>query len=174
LEIGICVCYFAMALGKNFVVAARLSAALVLLGAVTVLGADLPARAEPEAIVHSSTDGPSLLTMRVVDGDTIENTASGVRYRLQNVEAASDSDQGACASERDEALRATAAAEQLIGRARTLTIAPTGRFDSAGQPLVFVSLDGRDLGELLMAQGAVRPARAHAASWCDAAGDLLL
>jgi endonuclease YncB( thermonuclease family) len=163
-----------MALGKKYAVAAKLSAALVLLGAVTVLCADLPARAEPEAIVHSSADGPSILSMRVIDGDTIENTASGIRYRLQNVEAASDSDQSACASERDEALRATAAAEQLIGRARTLAIAPTGRSDAAGQPLVFVSLDGRDLGELLMAQGAVRPARTPTASWCDAAGDLLL
>jgi endonuclease YncB( thermonuclease family) len=57
--------------------------------------------------------------------------------------------------------RATAAAEALIGRARTLTVAPTGRFDTAGRAIVFVSLDGRDLGELLIAQGAARPARAE-------------
>jgi len=162
-----------MALGKTFVVAARLSAALVLLGAVTVLCADLPARAEPEA-QHAAANAPSALTMRVIDGDTIENTVSGVRYRLQNIEAAPDGDQAVCASERDEGARATAAAEQLVGRARTLTVTPTGRFDAAGQPLVFVSLDGRDLGELLMAQGAARPARARAEPWCDATGDLLL
>ncbi len=163
-----------MALGKTFVVAARLSAALVLLGAVTVLCADLPARAEPEAALHAGADGASVLTMRVIDGDTIENTVNGVRYRLQNIEAAPDSDQAVCASERDEGARATAAAEQLVGRARTLIVTPTGRFDPAGQPLVFVSLDGRDLGELLMAQGAARPARERVEPWCDAAGDLLL
>jgi len=163
-----------MALGKTFVVAARLSAAVVLLGAVTVLGADLPARAEPEALTHNSANGPSVLTMRVVDGDTIENTVNGVRYRLDNIEAAPANDATTCASERDEAARATAAAEQLVGRARKLTVTPTGRLDSAGQPLVFVSLDGRDLGELLMAQGAARPARTHAEPWCDSAGDLLL
>src|SRR5690348_11466409 len=136
-----------MALGKHFVVAARLSAALVLLGAVTVLCADLPARAESEALPHGPASGPSVLTMRVIDGDTLENTISGVRYRLQNVEAPDDQ-AAACSSAREEGARATAAAEQLVGRARTLTVAPTGHFDPAGQPFVFVSLDGRDLGEL--------------------------
>lgn len=163
-----------MALGKHFVAAARLSAALALLGAVAVLCADLPARAEPEALLRTAANGPSVLTMRVIDGDTIENTISGVRYRLQNIEAASDSDQAACSSERDEGARATAAAEQLVGRARTLTVTATGRFDPAGRPLVFISLDGRDLGELLMAQGAARPARAHGQPWCGATRDLLL
>jgi micrococcal nuclease len=163
-----------MALGKTFVVAARLSAALVLLGAATALCADLPARAEPEVIAHSPAGAPSLLTMRVLDGQTLENTMNGVRYRLDNIEAASATDQAACATERDEAARATAAAEQLVGRARALIITPTGRFNAAGQPLVFVSLDGRDLGELLMAQGAARPARARTAPWCAATGDLLL
>src|SRR6185312_13941843 len=126
-----------MALGKHFVVAARLSAALALLGAVTVLCADLPARAEPEALVHATGDGPSILTMRVIDGDTLENTVSGVRYRLQNIEAAPDNDPAACPSERDEAARATAAAEQLVGRARTLSLTQTGHVDPAGRPFVF-------------------------------------
>jgi len=139
-----------------------------------VLCADLPARAESEVAAHGPANGASILTMRVIDGDTIENTTNGVRYRLDNIEAARDSDQAVCASERDEGARATAAAEQLVGRARTLTVTPTGRFDGAGQPLVFVSLDGRDLGELLMAQGAARPARARAEPWCDAGGALLL
>jgi endonuclease YncB( thermonuclease family) len=163
-----------MALGKHFVVAARLSAALILLGAVTVLCADLPARAEAELPPHAAANGPSILTMRVIDGDTLENTTNGVRYRLENVDAAPTGDQAACASERDLGERAAAAAEQLVGRARAVSLTPTGRLDQAGEPLVFVSLDGRDLGELLMAQGAARPARARAQPWCDTAGDLLL
>ena len=164
-----------MALGKNLVIAARLSAAVVLLGAVTVLCADLPARAEAEPPTHAApATGPSVLSMRVVDGDTIENTVSGIRYRLENVDAAPTGDAAGCASERALGERAAAAAEQLLGRARTLALTPTGRFDQAGKPLVFVSLDGRDLGELLMAQGAARPARARAEPWCDTAGDLLL
>lgn len=112
--------------------------------------------------------------MRVVDGDTIENTANGVRYRLQNVDAAPTGDAADCASERVQGERAAAAVEQLLGRARTLALTATGRFDQTGQPMVFVSIDGRDLGELLMAQGAARPARARAEPWCDTAGDLLL
>ncbi len=163
-----------MALGKPFVVAARLSAALVLLGAAIVLCADLPARAAPEAIVRRSGADPSILTINVIDGDTLLNTANGVRYRLENIEAAPDGDQSACASERAEGARATAAAEQLVARTRTLIVTPTGRYDGAGLPLVFVSLDGRDLGELLMAQGAARPARERAEPWCDASGALLL
>ena len=164
-----------MALGKSFVVAARLSAAVVLLGAATVLCADLPARAEAELPPHAATaNGPSILTMRVIDGDTLENTTNGIRYRLDNVDAAPTGDQAGCASERDLGERAAAAAEQLVGRARAVSLAPTGRLDPAGAPLVFVSLDGRDLGELLMAQGAARPARVRAERWCDTAGDLLL
>ena len=78
-----------MALGKTFVVAARLSAAFVLLGAATVLSADLPARAEAELAPHAATaNGPSILTMRVIDGDTLENTTNGIRYRLDNIDAA--------------------------------------------------------------------------------------
>ncbi|MFZ2030366.1 MAG: hypothetical protein WAU68_08680 [Vitreimonas sp.] len=164
-----------MALGKNLVIAAKLSAAVVLLGAATVLCADLPARAEAEPSAHATpAAGPSILTMRVVDGDTIENTANGIRYRLENVDAAPTGEAAGCASERALGERAAAAAEQLLGRARTLALTSTGRFDQAGKPLVFVSLDGRDLGELLMAQGAARPARARAEPWCDTAGDLLL
>jgi micrococcal nuclease len=163
---------FAMALGKHFVAAARLSAALALLGAAAVLCADLPARAEAEAT--ASGGGASILVMRVVDGATVENTVSGVVYRLDNVDAPADGDAAACAAERDQGARARAAAEQLVARARALVVTPTGRLDAAGQTLAFVSLDGRDLGELLMAQGAARPARARAEPWCDAAGDLLL
>jgi len=164
-----------MALGKNFVVAARLSAAVVLLGAATVLCADLPARAETELAPHTvAANGASILTMRVIDGDTLENTANGIRYRLENVEAAPTGDQAACASERDLGERAAAATEQLVGRARAVSLTLTGRRDPAGEPLVFVSLDGRDLGELLMAQGAARPARTRAQPWCDTAGDLVL
>jgi endonuclease YncB( thermonuclease family) len=160
-----------MALGKPLVVAARLSAALVLVGAAVVLCADLPARASAERIGNQPSGAPSAAIVQVVDGQTIENLANGARYRLENVEIASDADQAACDAADDEAARATAAAEQLVGRARTIVITPTGRIDRAGQPLVFVSLDGRDLGELLMAQGAARPAREGVRSSC---GDLLL
>lgn len=164
-----------MALGKNLVIAARLSAAVVLLGAVTVLCADLPARAEAKLPVQAAAAaGPSVLTIRVIDGDTIENTANGARYRLQNIDAAPTGEAADCPSERALGERATAAAEQLLGRARRLALTPAGGVDQAGNALVFVSLDGRDLGELLMAQGAARPARARAEPWCDTAGDLLL
>src|SRR5262249_11683742 len=114
-------CRLSMALGKHFVAAARLSAALVLLGAAAVLCADLPARAEPEPMVQAT--GPSIRAMRVVDGATVENTASGVVYRLDNIDAPADGDAAACAAERDEGARATAAAEQLVGRARALIVA---------------------------------------------------
>lgn len=161
-----------MALGRKFVIAARLSAAIVLLGAVTVLCADLPARAEAQAPAQAAAaNGPSILTMRVVDGDTIENTTSGVRYRLENIDAAPTGEGAGCVSERELGGRAAAAAEQLLGRAHTVALTPTGRFDQAGKPMVFISVDGRDLGELLMAQGAARPARARAEPWCDTGGD---
>ena len=152
-----------MALGRHLVVAAKVSAALVLLCTVGVLCADLPARAEAEASARTPPNTPSVRSVRVTSGGMLENTAIGVRYRLQNA------DTSACAAEGEFSARATAAAEALIGRARTLTVAPTGRFDEAGRAIVFVSLDGRDLGELLIAQGAARPTRAQ--PWCDRAAN---
>lgn len=152
-----------MALGRHLVVAAKVSAALVLLCTVGVLCADLPARAEAEQLPRVPSSAPSVSSVRVTEGGMLENTAIGVRYRLENA------DTGACAAESEFSARAAAAAEALIGRARTMTVAPTGRFDEAGRAIVFVSLDGRDLGELLIAQGAARPARAQ--SWCGRAAN---
>lgn len=139
--------------GRQLVVAAKVSAALVLLCTVGVLCADLPARAEAEAGIRAPSNAPSVRSVRVTDNGMLENTAIGVRYRLENA------DTGVCPADGDSGARASSATEALIGRARTLTVAPTGRFDEAGRAIVFVSIDGRDLGELLIAQGAARPAR---------------
>ena len=152
-----------MALGKHLVVAARICAALVLLCTIGVLCADLPARAEAEGGSRATSSAPSVRSVRVVDGGMLENTAIGVRYRLENA------DTGGCGPDGDLSARATAAAEALIGRARTLTVAATGSIDDAGRAIVFILIDGRDLGELLIAEGAARPVRSQ--PWCDGAGN---
>jgi hypothetical protein len=46
--------------------------------------------------------------------------------------------------------------------------------DTDGARLAFVVLDGRDLGELLMAQGLARRERAPREPWCDSDGNLIL
>jgi endonuclease YncB( thermonuclease family) len=139
-----------------------------------VLCADLPARADADLGARIETPGSvSLLDVRVIDGGTLENTATHGRYGLENVDAPAI-ESAVCASERAFGERAAAAAETLLGRARSVVLTPTGRFDASGRAMVFVSIDGRDLGELLISQGAARSAREKAEPWCDGEGDLLL
>ena len=158
-----------MALGKSLVVAARLSAAAVLSGSIGVLCADGPARADSERHDPGATAGAALLRgVSVIDAVTFAHGAA--LYRLANAEIA---DAGVCAAAGGIRDQATSVVTAMLGRARRLSLEPTGRLDVEGRQLVFASIDGRDLGELLMAQGLARSARLADAPWCDAAGRLL-
>ena len=133
--------------------AAKPIAALALLTAPMLVGADQGARAAPEPAAPASAVRPGLRAAGDID---IEDAASAVRYRLANLRTT-------CASD-----AVAAAIDTLIGRARRIVIVQTGRYSPEGARLSFVSLDGRDLGELLIAQGVARPERVHADDLCRA------
>jgi endonuclease YncB( thermonuclease family) len=162
-----------MALRKmSFAVAARVFAAIILISSAVLLWSSHGARAAPQNEPRQQTSRAGTLVVDVVDASTIEDAATARRYRLQNVQAPATG--ARCAAERELGERTAAAALALIGRARQLDIHPNGAVDTDGARLAFVVLDGRDLGELLMAQGLARRERAPREPWCDSDGNLIL
>jgi micrococcal nuclease len=101
---------------------------------------------------------------RAIDGDSIVSPAGQV-IRIANIDTAEL--EGQCENERRLARQAKAATQAALDWARTVTLRPYERSrDRYGRTLVYVSVDNRDLGELLMAQGLARPWTGRRQSWC--------
>jgi endonuclease YncB( thermonuclease family) len=120
-------------------------------------------------IEASGADG---ISARVIDGDTIENTVTGERIRLANIDTPETGARAQCEAEREAGERAERAARNLIGGA-TVSIAPTGRTDSYGRTIARVRVDGQDMGQILINRGLARPWRGHREPWCGDNGELL-
>ncbi len=172
-----------MKLGKNlFVAAATLTLALAA-GAVVLpaIGDPTPsARGEPIQVPASvtglrgrDTGGDRALELRVIDGDTLEDMAADITYRVVNIDTPETGPRARCRAERELGDRATHQARTLIGNAASVELRPTGRIDRYGRTIAFVLIDGRDLGETLIAEGLARPWRGRREPWCDAGGNLL-
>lgn len=106
--------------------------------------------------------------VRVVDGDTFD--AGGVRYRLAGIDAPETS--GAhCLAERRLGGLAAREVARLLASAGQVELIPTGAVQPAtaryrrARVIASVSIDGRDLGDHLIAEGLARrwPARP---GWC--------
>jgi len=118
------------------------------------------ARAEPRRI-------------RVIDGDTLEDLATGTVYRIQNIDTPETGPRARCAAERALGARATEAARSLVNNAAAFEIRPSGRLDRYRRSIALVRIDGRDFGETLIARGFARPWRGRREPWCGADGALL-
>lgn len=99
---------------------------------------------------------------RAVDGDTLD--CAGRRVRLVNIDAPEL--HGRCPAENQMAERAKLAA--MIALATSpIHVTPDGGKDRYGRLLARVVVDGRDLGETLIAQGLARPyAGGPRRGWC--------
>jgi micrococcal nuclease len=103
---------------------------------------------------------------KAIDGDTIINPA-GEMIRIANIDTAEI--EGRCESERALAQKAKAATQSALDRAGSVTLRPYERSrDRHGRTLAYVLVDGRDLGELLVAQGLARRWTGRRQSWCSA------
>lgn len=106
----------------------------------------------------------------VIDGDTIDDLASGVRYRFANIDAPETGDGARCATERWAGEDAKAAVEALIYNAASVTVRPTWRTDCYGRKVAFVYADGVDIGELLIGARLAVRWRGARLRWCGARG----
>jgi micrococcal nuclease len=156
---------------SNLLLAAAVFA-LVLVAGLFVIPAlgDNPARAEPAepARVEVSTHN-----IRVIDGDTLEDMREDVTYRVVNIDTPETGPRARCDAERNLGNRATEMVRALVSGASQMEMRETGRIDRYGRTIAFVLIDGRDLGETLIAEGVARPWRGRREPWCDAGGNLI-
>lgn len=121
-------------------------------------------------VLLGAVETPTGQVVHVVDGDTIDDLVGGVRYRLENIDAPETGRGAACRAESSAGAGAKRRALKLIARAQKVTFHPIGRTDMYGRTIAFVRLDGRDLGEILIAEGHARPWSGARESWCGARG----
>jgi len=143
--------------------AAQAAIALALV-ALAVLLSPAPGLA-PSAAAEEARD------VYVIDGDTLE--AGGRRYRVANIDTPEVGDGARCGAERRLGQRATQRARALINAAARVETHAIGRTDRYGRTVAHVSIDGRDLGEALIAEGLARPWRGQREAWCDAHNRLI-
>lgn len=103
--------------------------------------------------------------IRVTDGDTIRVGAE--RIRIANIDTPEMPGRARCAYEADRALAAKARLTQILSGGE-ITIARDG-VDRYGRTLATLRVNGRDVGEQLVAEGAAQRWRGHKAEWCRAA-----
>lgn len=139
------------------------------------------ARGEPRSEItdlrgrgqHVATSATQTRQLRVIDGDTFQDVAANITYRIENIDTPETGPRAHCAAERELGNLATRAARDLLLNAADLDIRPTGRIDRYQRSIAFVVIDGRDFGETLIAEGLARPWRGRREPWCDAGGNLI-
>lgn len=131
------------------------------------------ARGEPSASEAPPARTAAARNIRVRDGDTLYDAAANVTYRVVNIDTPEAGQLAQCAAERRLAARATRETRLRVNSAQRLELQPTGRTDRYGRTIAFVLIDGRDLGETLIAEGLARPWRGRREPWCDARGRLI-
>jgi len=108
----------------------------------------------------------------VIDGDTIDDGVTGVRYRLANIDAPETGDNAKCFNERQRGDQATRAAIRLVRAAREVSVRRTWRTDIYGRRVAFILVDGVDLGQTLVERGLAHPWRGVRERWCGPKGGL--
>lgn len=102
---------------------------------------------------------------RVIDGDTIKSN-DGMRYRLLGFDTP-ETHPPRCERERELGQRATNRLKELLssGDARLIE---SGRVDRYGRKLAWLTVDNRDVGDILISEGLARAYHGgQRATWCD-------
>ncbi len=115
---------------------------------------------------------PRPIAAWVIDGDTIDDRRTGVRYRLANIDAPETGDNAKCFKERERGEQARAVAIRMVRAASTVSVRRTFRTDIYGRRIAFVLVDGEDLGRALMKRGLARPWVGLRRKWCGSHGGL--
>lgn len=121
----------------------------------------------PDAAM-ARTGAPPCTVVRVVDGDTVDLNCLGTgqfRARLMGFDTPETHRPG-CAEEALLGQAATRALRALVADARSIE-ADLGRWDRYNRRLVRLSIDGRDVGARLIAEGLALPYEGgRRVDWC--------
>lgn len=107
---------------------------------------------------------------RIVDGDTVRHGYS--KWRLEGIDAPAPRRGGwgaaRCPSEIIRGVRAKRRLFEELTSTGDVRLVPTGRRDPYGNPLARILVDGRDVGEILVAAGLAKPwnGRGPKPDWC--------
>ncbi|MBI3506124.1 MAG: thermonuclease family protein [Proteobacteria bacterium] len=113
----------------------------------------------------ASTAQAAALACRAVDGDTI--VCAGETIRISNIDTPELGSHARCASEAELAARAkTFTATRLAAGEVVLHRDVKRPRDRYGRTLATVAVDGRDLGEALVAAGLARVWDGRRHPWC--------
>lgn len=107
----------------------------------------------------------------VVDGDTIDDRATGIRYRFANIDAP-EIEGAKCYREGVRGQLAKWALVRLVREAKVVAVRPTFRTDQYGRRVAFVLIDDQDAGDILVARGLAVPWGGWRKRWCGPRGGL--
>lgn len=124
--------------------------------------------------VSGALPGKLVAALRVVDGDTLDDPASGIRYRIANIDCPETEERAGCHSERIKGEQAKCAAEITLADAARLEIRSTGRKDIYGRTVAHLRVDGRDFGDLMIKRGFARRWNGKRRAWCGDRGGLAI
>jgi micrococcal nuclease len=109
-----------------------------------------------------SVRGPG--AYEVVDGDTIR-AAYGIKYRLMGYDAP-ETYQAKCDAERELGRRAAARLTELMASG-DVRVMESGRLDKYGRTLAHLTVNGKDVGQILIKEGLARSySGGKRGDWC--------
>jgi len=145
----------------------RIAVPLLLAAAGLIAACQTPQMSAPKAS-GAAVSAPACRVTSVVDGDTVDMNCAGYgafRARLTGFDTPESFEPG-CAAEARVARQVTARLRTLVANARTVE-PRIGEMDRYGRRLVRLSLDGRDVGAVLISEGLAVPYRGgRRIDWC--------
>jgi len=105
----------------------------------------------------------------VIDGDTLDDRKSQIRFRLLGIDAPETKENAACAAEAHLGDRAKWRAVELVRAASVVEAHTNGEIDRYGRQLARIALDGADLGEKLVSEGYAIACDGARKPWCGGA-----
>lgn len=116
--------------------------------------------------------GKPITRIRTIDGDTIDDVDSAMRYRIANIDCPETDDRAACCCERIKGEQAKCAAAMIFATARLVDVRPVGRIDRYGRTVACVRVDDRDYGRLMIEKGFAVAWGGKRGKWCGENGGL--
>lgn len=145
---------------------------LLALSFILAAGCSAPGQAPAQGQGREAADSGQLVDgarLYVHDGDTVR-LATGERVRLAGVDTPELPPRAACDREVRLALEAKARLLELVHTADQVTLhRPSGErdVDRYGRLLRDLQVDGRDAGDILVAEGLAQVWRGRKAEWCS-------